>query len=83
LEEDGKVCKGDEVSTSFTAKVLTKSGVAKPKEGKSSKLSRLKHLSMSREEKMSMFFFFQISFKGRVFNRKLFKIKFLRYFRRR
>jgi hypothetical protein len=33
LEEDGKVCEGDKVSTSLAAKFLTESGVAKPKVG--------------------------------------------------
>jgi hypothetical protein len=55
LEEDGKVYKGDEVSNSLAAKILIERGVAKPKVWKSSKLSRLKHFSMSGEEKVLMF----------------------------
>jgi hypothetical protein len=43
MEEDGKLCKGDEVSNSLAASILTGSGVEKSKLGKSSKLSRLKH----------------------------------------
>jgi hypothetical protein len=35
LEEDGKVYKGDEFSTSLAAEILTGGGVAKPKVGKS------------------------------------------------
>jgi hypothetical protein len=58
LEEDGKFCKGDEVSTSLAEKFLIERGVVKPKVGKSSKLSRLKHFPMSGEEKMSMFCYF-------------------------
>jgi hypothetical protein len=54
LEEDGKFYKGDEFSTSLAEKILTGGGVTKPKVGKYSKLLRLKHLSMSGEEKISM-----------------------------
>ena len=50
--------KGDEVSTSLVEKVLTERGVAKPKVGKSSKLSRLKHFSISGKDNISMFYSF-------------------------
>jgi hypothetical protein len=54
LEEYGKTYKWDEVSTSLATKNLRGGGVEKPKLGKSSRLSRLKHFSMSGEEGMSM-----------------------------
>jgi hypothetical protein len=42
----------------LAANFLTEIGVAKPKVGKYSKLSRLKHFSISGEEKISMFYSF-------------------------
>jgi hypothetical protein len=47
LEEDGKVYKVDVVSTFLAAKVLTERGVAKPKVGKSSKISRMLALGIT------------------------------------
>jgi hypothetical protein len=42
----------------LATKFLTERGVAKPNVGKSSKLSRLKHFSISGEENISMFSYF-------------------------
>jgi hypothetical protein len=77
LEEDGKVCKGDEVSTYLAVKFLTESGVVNPKVGKSSKLSRLKHFSMSGEENMSMLSSFKLVSKEEYSTRNSSKSSFL------
>ena len=77
MEEDGKVYKGDEFSTSLAAKVLTERGVVKPKVGKPSKLSRLKYFSMSGEENMSMFSSFNSVSKEEYSTRNSSKSSFL------
>jgi hypothetical protein len=61
----------------LVAKVLTKRGVAKPKVGKSSKLSRLKHFSISGEGNISMFSYFNLVSKEEYSTRNSSKLRFL------
>jgi hypothetical protein len=60
LEEDGKLCRGEEVCFSSAIEILTGGGVEKPKVGKSSRLSRLNHFTISGEEIISKLSYFKL-----------------------
>jgi hypothetical protein len=55
LEEDGTRCKGDDFSSSLAVEILTRGGVARPKVGKSSRLSNMYLFSMLGETRISKF----------------------------